>query len=62
MVAIDPSDLLLRLCMDDSPVVRRHTMMYIGKVAAGTQEEVVKEFMGVFTSIAGDEQIVFEYR
>ncbi len=46
----------LRLCMDDSPVVRRHTMMYIGKLAAVvTQEEVVKEFMGVFTSIAGDE-------
>ncbi len=46
----------LRLCVDDSPVVRRHTMMFIGKMAAVvTQEEVVNEFMGVFTSVAGDE-------
>ena len=46
----------LRLCMDDSPVVRRHTMMFIGKMAAVvTQDEIVKEFMGVFASLASDE-------
>lgn len=46
----------LRLCMDDSPVVRRHAMMSIGEMAQMVnQNEVTSEFMGVFSSVAADE-------
>ena len=46
----------LRLCMDDSPVVRRHAMMSIGPMAGEVNpSEVTSEFMGVFGSVASDE-------
>lgn len=46
----------LRLCMDDSPVVRRHAMMSIGEMAQMVNKnEVTSEFMGVFSSVASDE-------
>ena len=45
----------LRLCMDDSPVVRRHAMINKEMAQMVNKNEVTSEFMGVFSSVASDE-------
>jgi len=47
----------LRLCMDESPIVRRSALMCLGDMAAQVaSQEVVSEFLGVFKALADDQQ------
>ena len=47
----------LKLCMDESPSVRRSALIYMGAVAEqASAQEVATEFLGVFTALANDQQ------
>jgi serine/threonine-protein phosphatase 2A regulatory subunit A len=47
----------LRLCVDESPIVRRNALTHMGAMAQVVQPaEVLEEFMGVFSSQATDQQ------
>ena len=48
--------IFLRLCVDDSPLVRRQAIRNMDEMCnLVTQSELMSEFMGVFTSAAKDE-------
>jgi len=47
----------LRLCMDESPIVRRSALLHMGAVSQQVQpQEVVSEFLGVFKALSDDQQ------
>ena len=48
--------LFLKLCRDDTPLVRRVAAQYLGSVAGGLQPAVAGDFVGAFIALVGDEQ------
>ena len=47
----------LRLCMDESPIVRRSALTWMGSMAQRVStQDVLSEFLGVFTALANDLQ------